>query len=64
MFLFISQPVDIPIGSVIEVLIKDVRDYGFMAELAPGVLVLLHNKQLGHDFVSLRNSTIVLASYL
>ena len=46
------QPLDIPIGSVIEVTIRDLRQYGFIVELAPGVQSLLHIHQFSHDFVS------------
>ena len=46
------QTLDIQVGSVIEVVVKEIRDYGFMVELAPGVLSLLHMAQFSHDFVS------------
>ena len=44
---------DIQIGSVVEVTVKDVREFGFIVELAPGVECLLHIAQISHDFVSL-----------
>ena len=38
-------------GSVLEATITEVRDYGFMVELAPGVTCLLHNSQISHTQV-------------
>ena len=40
------------VGSVLEGTITEVRDYGFMVELAPGETALLHNSKLSHTFVS------------
>jgi hypothetical protein len=55
------QPLDIPIGSVIEVTIRDLREYGFIVELAPGVQCLLHIHQFSHDFVSLHDHDFYVA---
>ena len=37
---------------VIEVTIKAVVDYGFIVEVKPGVIKLLHLSQLTYDYVS------------
>ena len=47
------QRLGLQFGEVIEVTIKDVRDFGFKVEVAPGSNLLLHISQLSYDFVSL-----------
>ena len=36
------------VGSELEGMITEERDYGFLLELAPGVTTLLHNTQIDH----------------
>ena len=50
----LQQVLDIQIGSVVEVVIIDVKDFGFVVELAPGVDALLHVAQISNEFVSLQ----------
>ena len=39
-------------GAIYSVVVKDVRDFGVIVELAPGVDALLHKSQLSPKFVS------------
>ena len=45
------QEPELKFGAVIDATIKEVRDYGFIVELAPGVATLLHVSQISHKFV-------------
>ena len=40
------------VGAIYPAVVKDVRDYGLIVELAPGVDILLHKSQMSHKFVS------------
>ena len=46
------QEAEFEVGAVIDATVKEVRDIGLMVELAPGVVSLLHIKNLAHEFVS------------
>ena len=50
--LYAVQEAEFEIGEVIDATVKEVRDIGLMVELAPGVVSLLHIKNLAHEFVS------------
>ena len=39
-------------GAIYSVVVREVRDYGLIVELAPGVDALLHKSQLSHKYVS------------
>ena len=39
-------------GAIYPAVVKDIRDYGLIVELAPGVALLLHKSQISHKFVS------------
>ncbi|KAL5463352.1 hypothetical protein EMCRGX_G032244 [Ephydatia muelleri] len=47
-----AQEPELKFGSIIDATIKEVRDYGFIVELAPGIGALLHVSQISHKFVS------------
>ena len=38
-------------GAIYPAVVKDVRVYGLIVELAPGVTLLLHKSQLSHKMV-------------
>ena len=40
------------VGAIYSVVVREVRDYGLIVELAPGVDALLHKSQLSHKYVS------------
>jgi len=47
-----SVPVqEFEVGAIYSVVVKEVRDYGLIVELAPGVDALLHKLQLSHEYV-------------
>ena len=39
------------VGAIYPAVVKEVRDYGLIVELAPGVTILLHKSQMSHKFV-------------
>ena len=45
------------VGSELEVTIIGERNYGFLVELAPGVVSLLHNSCINHSYVRMLGST-------
>jgi polyribonucleotide nucleotidyltransferase len=40
------------VGAIYPAIVRDVRDYGLIVELAPGVQLLLHKSQISHKIIS------------
>lgn len=40
------------VGAIYPAVVKDVRNYGLIVELAPGVTILLHKSQMSHKYIS------------
>ena len=49
---FLCQALTYGVGEVVEATIKEVKDFGLILELAPGVTTVLPNKHLAHQSVS------------
>ena len=47
---FCSQ--EFEVGAIYPAVVRDIRDYGLIVELVPGVEILLHKSQMSHKFVS------------
>ena len=44
------------VGAIYPAVVRDIRDYGLIVELAPGVDILLHKSQMSHKMVRLSSS--------
>ena len=51
------------VGAIYPAVVKEVRDYGLIVELAPGVDLLLHKSQMSHKFVSKHEPAVSLTYY-
>ena len=51
-YYYLFQRLGVKDGEVIEVIIKNVENNEFMAEIKPGVVALIPNSHLSHDLVS------------
>ena len=52
------------VGAIYPAVVGEVRDYGLMVELAPGVNALLHKSQLSHKYVSACDPMMSLTQWL